>query len=270
MLQKPIAVFIFLSLLTTVTFAAVKSGPFLHLPLDEGSGTPKDLSDNQFKAEMSKAAPKWVDGGHPQVKKALEFDGTSNFVKIDMEGQGKDIDSHYHPAKGLSICAWVKVIKTGTDKHGQTRQPIVMKGAGGQWEFALLVYDDLSAGMSVWTCPGSGVSEPSGGKIGAGWHFQCGTFNTTEGVKVYLDAAKTPVAEAEPKADAIPCETGKRPVFIGHREDGQFLNAAIAQVMIWDRIISLDEMGMAMEGISTAVEAEEKLATAWSRIKVLR
>ena len=124
--------------------------------------------------------------------------------------------------------------------------------------------------MSVWTCPGSGVSEPSGGEIGAGWHFQCGTFNTTEGVKVYLDAAKTPVAEAEPKADAIPCETGKRPVFIGHREDGQFLNAAIAQVMIWDRIISLDEMGMAMEGISTAVEAEEKLATAWSRIKVLR
>lgn len=86
MLQKPIAVFILLSLLTTATFAAVKSGPYLYLPLDEGSGTPKDLSDNQFKTEMSKAAPKWVDGGHPQVKKALEFDGTSNFVKIDMEG----------------------------------------------------------------------------------------------------------------------------------------------------------------------------------------
>lgn len=54
---KPIAVFIFLSLLTTATFAAVKSGPYLYLPLDEGSGTPKDLSDNQFKTEMSKAAP---------------------------------------------------------------------------------------------------------------------------------------------------------------------------------------------------------------------
>ena len=36
--------------------------------------------------------PKWIDGGHPQVKKALEFDGTSGFVKIDMEGQGKDIE----------------------------------------------------------------------------------------------------------------------------------------------------------------------------------
>ena len=124
--------------------------------------------------------------------------------------------------------------------------------------------------MSVWTCPGSGFSEPNGGKIGAGWHCQCGTFNVTEGVKVYLDAAKTPVAKAGPKASATPCETGKRPVFIGHREDGQFLNATIAQVMIWDRIISLDEMAKAMAGISTAVEAEEKLATAWSRIKVLR
>merc|ERR1711964_840615 len=108
-------------------------------------------------------------GGHPQVKKALEFDGTSNFVKIDMEGQGKDIDSHYHPAKGLSICAWVKVIKTGTDKHGQTRQPIVMKGASRQWEFALVVYPESS--MSAWTCPDSGFSEPSGSKIRAGSHF---------------------------------------------------------------------------------------------------
>ena len=124
--------------------------------------------------------------------------------------------------------------------------------------------------MSVWPCLGSGFSEPNGGKIGAGWHFQCGTFNVTEGVIVYLDAAKTPVVKAGPKAGATPCETGKRTVFIGPREDGQFLNAAIAQVMIWDRIISLDEMAKAMAGISTAVEAEEKLATAWSRIKVLR
>ena len=184
-----------------------------------------------------------------------------------MEGQGKDINSHYDPAKGLSICAWVKVIKTATDKHGQTRQPIVMKGAGGQWEFALLVYDDLKVGMSVWTCPGNGTSEPSGGKLGAGWHFQCGTFKLKEGAKVYLDAKKTPVAQADNKGD--PCDKGKRPVFIAHREDGQFLNAAIAQVMIWDRVISLEEIASAMAGVNTAVDSKDKLATTWSRIKVL-
>ena len=147
MLKKSF-VLILLCLLSITAYAGVKDGLYLHLPLNEGSGTPKDVSNNKFKTEMSKAAPKWVDGGHAKVKKALEFDGKTNSVKIDMEGQKKDINSHYDPAKGLSICAWVKVIKTATDKHGQTRQPIVMKGAGGQWEFALLVYDDLKAGIS--------------------------------------------------------------------------------------------------------------------------
>ena len=37
----------------------------------------------------------------------------------------------------MTICAWVKVLKVGTDAHGQTRQPIVMKGNANQWEFAL-------------------------------------------------------------------------------------------------------------------------------------
>jgi len=267
-LPKKSFVLILLCLSAITAYAGVKDGLYLHLPLNEGSGTPKDVSNNKFKTELSKAAPKWVDGGHAKVKKALEFDGTTNSVKIDMEGQGKDINSHYDPAKGLSICAWVKVIKTATDKHGQTRQPIVMKGAGGQWEFALLVYDNLAAGMSVWTCPGSGVSEPSGGKLGAGWHFQCGTFSIKEGVKVYLDADKKPVAQAESGADA-PCDKGKRPVFLAHREDGQFLNAAIAQVMIWDRVISLEEIASAMAGVDTAVDSKDKLATTWSRIKVL-
>ena len=163
------------------------------------------------------------------------------------------------------------MIKTATDKHGQTRQPIVMKGASGQREFALLVYDDLKAGISVWTCPGSGVSEPSGGKLGKGWHFQCGTFSIKEGVKVYLDAAKKPVAQADtaPQKDKPVGDKGKRPVFLAHREDGQFLNAAIAQVMIWDRVISLESIASAMAGVNTAVDSKDKLATTWSRIKVL-
>ena len=79
----------------------MKDGLYLHLPLNEGSGPPKDVSNNKFKTEMSKAVPKWFDGGHAKVKKALEFDGKTNSVKIDTEGQGKDINSHYDLAKGL-------------------------------------------------------------------------------------------------------------------------------------------------------------------------
>ena len=33
--------------------------------------------------------------------------------------------------------------ETGTDKHGQMRQLIVMKGGLKEWEFALYVYDSL-------------------------------------------------------------------------------------------------------------------------------
>ena len=76
--------------------------------------------------------------------KSLQFNGKENYVKIDAAGQGKDFDAHFDKNKGMTICAWVKVIKTGTDTHGQSRQPIVMKGAGGAWEFALYVYDNLA------------------------------------------------------------------------------------------------------------------------------
>ena len=139
---------------------------------------------------MSKKKPKWEQGNRPKFDKALEFDGAENYVKIDAAGLGEDFDAHFDKKKGITICAWVKVIKIGTDAHGQTRQPIVMKGAGGAWEFALYVYDDLKAGMSVWTCPGSNDSEPRDGKLGTDWRYQCGTYNRTEGVKVYLDGKK--------------------------------------------------------------------------------
>ena len=150
----------------------------------------------------------------------------------------------------MTICAWVKVLKVGTDAHGQTRQPIVMKGNANEWEFALYIYDDFGAGMSVWTCPGSGVSEPHGaGTAPQGkWIHQCGTFKLEEGVRVYVDGAKGAVAEA-PDGGNGPCEEGNRPVFIAHREDGQWLNAVIAEVYMWDRVIDIDEMNLAMNTI---------------------
>ena len=248
--------------------ANIEKGLFLYLPIDEGAGGKvKDYGPNNFKTEMSKKRPKWVRGNRPKFGDALEFDGEESYVKIDAAGQGKDFDAHVDKSKGMTICAWVKVFKTGTDAHGQTRQPIVIKGAGGAWEFALYVYDDLKAGMSVWTCPGSGFSEPSGGKLGTDWHYQCGTFNIKEGVKVYLDGKKDIIAQAGPAAGKTACETGTRPIFIAHREDGQWLNAVIAQVRMWERIISVNEMDMAMKTTSMAVRHLDKLSMTWAEIK---
>ena len=253
-----------------VNAADIEDGLWMYLPLNEGAGEEvTDHGPNSFDTELSETAPKWVDAKHDDIAKALEFDGKSTHVMIDMATQGKDIDSHFDDKKGLTICAWVKPLKTGTDAHNQTRQPIVMKGGPNQWEFALYIYDDFGAGMSVWNCPGSGVSEPS--KPGAApqgeWSHQCGTFKLKEGVKVYINGEKEPVAQSGDNGNG-PCEAGERPVFIAHREDGQWLNAVIAEVYIWDRVIDVDEMSLAMKTVGgLAVQPGGKLTTTWGNIK---
>jgi len=104
--------------------ADIEDGLWLYLPLNEGVGeTVTDYGPNNFETELSETPPKWADSGHNNIGAALEFDGTSNYVKIDMASQGKDIDSHFDTDKGLTICAWIKVLNVATDAHGQTRQP---------------------------------------------------------------------------------------------------------------------------------------------------
>ena len=254
-----------------VNAADIEDGLWMYLPLNEGTGEKvTDYGPNNFETELSETPPKWVDAGHGDIATAMEFDGTSNYVKIDMAAQENDIDSHFDETKGLTICAWVKPLNIGTDAHGQTRQPVVMKGGANQWEFALYIYDNFGAGMSVWTCPGSGVSEPSTADTApqGEWIHQCGTFKLQEGVRVYVNGNEDPVAQADDNGNG-PCDAGDRPVFIAHREDGQWLNAVIAEVYIWARVIDIDEMNLAMNTIGglTAVQPEGKLTTTWGNLK---
>ena len=250
--------------------ADIEDGLWMYLPMNEGAGNKvADHGPHNFDTELSKSPPKWVDAKHNDLRQVMEFDGKGTYIMIDMAGQGNDIDSHFDKKKGITICSWVKVLKVGTDGHGQTRQPIVMKGAGGQWEFSLYIYDDFGAGMSVWTCPGSGVSEPhEAGTAPAGeWIHQCGTFLLGEGVRVYVDGEEDPVSQAADNGNG-PCEAGNRPVFIAHREDGQWLNAVIAEVYMWDRVIDTDEMNLAMRTIGgLAVQPGGKLTTTWGNVK---
>ena len=255
----------------TFTYAAdIEDGLWMYLPMNEGVGNQvADHGPHNFDTELSKSAPKWTDARHDDLGQVMEFDGKSSFIKIDMAAQKNDIDSHVDDKKGITICAWVKVLKVGTDAHGQNRQPIVMKGNANMWEFALYIYDDFGAGMSVWTCPGSGVSEPHAAATApqGKWIHQCGTVMLEEGVSVYVNAEKDPVTEAPDKGNGA-CETGTRPVFIGHREDGQWLNAVIAEVYMWERVIGVNEMELAMNTIGgLAVQPGGKLTTTWGNMK---
>ena len=252
---------------SVATPADIEEGLVLYLPMNEGAGKKvTDHSPMAFETEMSDDAPKWVAADHPKFTTALEFDGVANFVKIDMEAQGADIDSHADPNAGLSICAWVKVLDTAVDGHGQDRQPVVMKGNAGGGEFALYVYDSFAPGMSVWDCGGSGVAEPSGGALGDEWRYQCGIFNAEDGLQVFVDGEDAPVAEGGVGGGEV-CD-GTAPVFIAHREDGQWLNAQIAEVKMWNRVIDIDEINLAMNTVGgLVVQPAGKLATMWSALK---
>ena len=255
-------------LLTSIIVEAVRlkdDTVALYLPLDEGRGTTvKDFSKSGKTGKLGNKGgkdPIWVDG---KFGKALQFDGKSNFVEIE-----DTADFSFQTDKGITICAWVKVIKTALDAHDQTRQPIVMKGNSGAWEYALYVHDGFQAGFSAWNCGGSGVAEPSGGTIpGNEWHAVCGSFEPKKGSKAYIDGKLA--AEAGANAN-VPCD-GARNVFLAHREDGQFLNAVIDEVRIWPYIVDPGTLKASMSAPlgGQAVDPDANhLATTWGTIKEL-
>ncbi len=239
----------------------------LYLPFDEGKGEEvKDLSKSGKIGVLGSTGndlPEWVDG---KFGKALEFDGETNFVEVQ---DTPDFSFASDPGT-ITLAAWVKVIATGTDDYDQNRQPVVMKGNSGQWEYALYIYDGGVAGMSVWNNGGSGVAEPSGGAtiMDDQWHAVVGTFDSEDGVKVYVDGNM--VTQGVPNQN-IP-GNGQRNVFVGHREDGQFLNAVIDDVRIWDRVLEPDEIVETMQSplSGLAVHPDGLLAWKWGQIKVGR
>lgn len=233
----------------------------LYLPFDEGSGDKTyDLSKSSLVGTLVKN-PKWVDG---KFGKALEFDGKSNYVQIEEDFSPQAAEENGE----LSICAWVKVLDVATDSHGQTRQPIVMKGFSGEWEYALYVYDSLAAGFSLWQCTGSGHTEPSGGALTKGkWHFVAGTYKLKGDTKVYIDG-KVVITDSSRRGNAC---NGTRPIMIAHREDGQFLKAVIDEVSMWSRELSEDEVNQLMKGpLALAVNPKGHLTTYWGLLKSAR
>lgn len=241
--------------------AGVDQSVVLYLPFEEGKGDKtKDYSDSKMDGTLVNS-PKWVDG---RFGKALEFNGKDNYVEIPF-----DVNAHVDKGE-LSLCAWVKVNAVATDAHGQTRQPIIMKGNGAAgWEFALYVYDTWGAGQSYWQCGGTGVSEPSAANtlVKGTWHAVCSTFKVKGMTRVYVDG-KMVVEDGARNGDI--CKTGTRPIRIGSREDGQFLSAAVDEARVYDRELTAAEVASSMEAPlgGLAVRPEGQLAVRWARLKL--
>jgi len=183
------------------------------------------------------------------------YDGTSNYTQIT---DNSLFSSHKNGQ--FSVEAWIRVEAVNTDGHGQTRQPVVVKGNGGSWEWALYVYDNLSIGFSSWQCSGSSHSEISGGSIVIGqWHHVAASFDDGNFNRVYIDGELVTTGTS---FNGSACD-GSRPVRIGSREDGQYLNAYIDEVRVWNKALTQVEI---RDNMCSKLIGTEANLTAYYRI----
>ena len=162
----------------------------------------------------------------------LSFDGQDDYVEID-----QDLSPHATGDKQMTLEAWVNVKAFDTDNHAQNRAPIISKAGPGQYEYGLYVYDTGEFGFNAWTCLGANMAIVAGSPQGSNeisldrWYHVAATWRAGGQLKLYVDGELI-------QSVFIPtfnssCD-GTSPIRIGSRVDGQFLNADIDEVKIWD------------------------------------
>ena len=195
----------------------------------DGDGTPDGADPNPLIPNHRPVA------GLPDLAThALQFDGVA-----DLTLGPTDLSPHI-TAGQTTLAAWVKWVGPGTDPVGQGREPILAKGGGGAWEYALYVYDDGRVGASFWNCAGNRGTEPVGGRLVPNeWHHVAAVLETGGTARVYLDGLE--VASASGGAGSF-CQ-GSAPLLVGGRSDGQFLKATIDEIQVWDVALTPLELG---------------------------
>ncbi len=217
----------------------IATGLIGHWKLDESSGAlATDSSGNGHDGTYGNGPLL----GTPGIQNtAVQFDGTNDKVTIP-----DDPSFSSHTTTGLTVSAWVQVLAVNTDLHSQTRQPIVAKGYSGNWEWALYIYSTQRAGFSSWQCGGSGHNELSGGPtipLGV-WTHVAATYQDGVANRVYVNGLEV---ASSTSFIGSPCDSN-RPVLIGSREDGQYLNAMIDDVRIYNRVLSATDVA-ALHGL---------------------
>ena len=164
---------------------------------------------------------------------AGNFDGLDDYVSIP------DDNTLSPQAYGqMSISAWVYV--RAYPFGGQNRAPVIAKGTGSNYEYALYVYSDGRLGLSLWRPTGSDHISVSGGTIPLNtWTYVAGVYNYSAAKKavIYMNGAEI----ASNSTTTGYATNGSSPVDIGRRPDGaayQYLNALIDEVAIYNHALS--------------------------------
>ena len=238
---------LFLILITMITVSEAQN-LVLHLSFDELAGdVAKDLSEFGNDATF-KGSPKLIDG---VFGKALELDGKTS-------GQIPDHAS-LDIVDAITIEFWAIV------KGGEAIQSGVEKGVA--WVSGLYNLAALYNGGTIlqfFDLPEPCNDDNIGPSIQDGeWHFLAGTWDGDD-ILLYIDGE----LEAE-----MPCKgklkPNNDPLFIGARGgSGRFLTGALDEIKVYNYALTKDELLKDMaEPITLHVDAQEKLATVWARLK---
>ena len=240
----------------SISYADLKDGLIMYLPLEEGSGTvTADASGNGHDGELQGAA-EWIDG---KVGKALKFAVGADHVVIPD-------DAAFHIEGAITQAAWVQLDRLPS-AHAiifGTREG----GAGRNIGFGFGM--NPSNGIKVWTNGATGGfrdinDNDTALEPGTWYHLAYTHTDDNNGlVEIYVDGQVTHSEESDnPVAPAG--TTGN--VTLG-TWGGEAWPGSADEAALWNRALSADEIQQFMNGGITAVEANGKLAETWGHLKI--
>jgi len=222
---------------------------------DEGSGnTIGDMSGNGNDGEL-KGDPQWSEG---QFGKALDFNGSSDYVEVP-HSDSLNITGN------ITIVAWI--FKRSDDIHGGT---IVgkWKQNGDAWSYVLYGLGDSGGGWRLRWDDGNQTNLEGPYQLPNDEWIHCAATYDGSTMAVYENATEI-VNIAASNEIAVT----DNPVWIGNDGYQQHFNGLLDEVAIFSAGLTVDEIEDIMtNGLATmlAVDAIEKSAITWGRIKALK
>jgi MSHA biogenesis protein MshQ len=145
----------------------------------------------------------------------------------------------------MTLSAWVFLLSyPPSPKAHQDKAPLIQKGQTGDWEYALNIYKDGTAGMEIMAPKGTPIVSPRGGQVPLEkWTHVCGVYGPGQ-ARLFIQGQEA----ASAPHDGQPA-SGNAPLEIGARQDGwQFLHGALSGVRLYARALTAEEIKDSMAG----------------------